>query len=558
MNWLKKYWLELLVFGAIFGIILTDLSPNFTWMMVDSDGPEYVMDAIYFYPAHHTSAPLYLLMGHVFEWLPFGTLYWRMSLMSGLFTMGSIIFIYLSALYLLRANKYQRYYAILAGLIFGGAALVLAQAIIVETYAVVTFFSIGAYYFSLKKKWYWCSAFLGMGLVTHHLILLTWLVLIFAHRELRNWKRLATTFAFLIFYLYMPISIHFTDQPNMWGNTTLGNFFTNNIAVFNLLVGKLAMYDLPKRIFDTLGILGISLGLALIPLGWWLWKHGGLKNELMWLFALSVIYWCSDMAPQVAKYMEASIAWGAIMAVLALSRLNKKWLTWGVTAVSCGLLIINGYLFDIGRTLDPELSATKFYEEELPKIADGQIFVTLQAWEWVEAFLYNKQHNRNIIPVCIGTLASEDYQDWLRGKGVNVESLMADVQPGKATAHELNVKQIMVTMSILRNNSDVWVSAYTTPETYGAIVVPAKGNEERVQRWIGEANVVPQWRFKPSNPYDIITGAIEIAEWNFILQSSHNCMLLFFGASLGFLGYVLLRQSIQGRREEKANGRERV
>lgn len=28
INWLKKYWVELIVFGGIFGILLNDLAPT--------------------------------------------------------------------------------------------------------------------------------------------------------------------------------------------------------------------------------------------------------------------------------------------------------------------------------------------------------------------------------------------------------------------------------------------------------------------------------------------------------------------------------------------------
>lgn len=913
---IRKYWPELIVLAVFAAVYLIDASPSLTWMLVDSDGPEYVMDAKYFYPAHHTSAPLYLLMGHLFLMIPYGTDYWKMSLMSGVFTTGTLVFIYFIVRNLLRHHPYVRFFGLLAASIFGAAALVIGQAVIVETYAVVTFFSVGSYYFVVKKKWYWAAAFVGMGLVTHHLMLLTLFVYVLAFKEMRNWKRIATIAAFLIFYLYMPLSIRFTDQPNMWGNTSFKDFFTNNIAVFTMLVGQIAIYDFPKRILDTLGVLGISLGLGLIFVGWYVWRirkqTKWWKNPLLWLFFLPIIYQATDLAPQVCfpkgttvlikrritcrgtksfetpiavpiervkvgdetlsynvatgikefkhvtqvfthhstatlllklsngnelrctpehpiavniqgnvtwvracdihngdeviqynyrglggrlyslaargktpeqmygdrasdfrehcrevvlasyqdpttkmrsperynkisqgqkkswlnplakyhttefherhirslkekprlwsieakakikatkkrqwqdsafahmmmrswrrhpnkaelklegiidqvcpdfryngcveqgvviggripdfvnvngkkkvielfgtywhrgqhiedrieeyakfgfgclviwenelhnpekvaakvkdftynpntnvvsvisieqvkreetvynlevadnnnyfaygilvhncKYMEASIAWGAIITVLLLSRVPKKY-SYAMCLSVVVLLPINANYFDIGRTMDKDLAATKFYNEELAKIPDGGIFVTMPAWEWIETYLYNKENNRKIIPVCVGTLASEQYQDRLRAQGVYVESISPELQPGGDNkSHDLNEKQVKVAMSIINGNSNVWVSRPTDPSVYGAEIIPAKGNEYQISRWLGEASVEPQWSFKPSNPYDSITGSIEVEQWIFILQSNRSVIFFAEWATFGIFAYYL-------------------
>ena len=40
----------------------------------------------------------------------------------------------------------------------------------------------------------------------------------------------------------------------MWGNTSVSGFFTVNFAVFTMLVGQIAIYDLPKRILDRTGV----------------------------------------------------------------------------------------------------------------------------------------------------------------------------------------------------------------------------------------------------------------------------------------------------------------
>ena len=70
MLFFRKYWIELLVFGIIFGVLLLCNLPGMTWINTDSDGPHYILSAKYTGVAHNTSAPLYLILGKGFVNLP--------------------------------------------------------------------------------------------------------------------------------------------------------------------------------------------------------------------------------------------------------------------------------------------------------------------------------------------------------------------------------------------------------------------------------------------------------------------------------------------------------
>jgi hypothetical protein len=43
----------------------------------------------------------------------------------------------------------------------------------------------------------------------------------------------------------------------------------------------------------------------------------------------------------------------------------------------------------------------------------------------------------------------------------------------------------------------------------------------------------PAWQWKPDNPYDIITGAIEVEGWGNVLMSSYSVLTFIM---LGFIG----------------------
>ncbi len=104
---IKKYLLEILVFGAILAVLLIDLNPDYTFVNKALDSIDYIYAAKYLYVAHQLSYPLYLLVGHLFLMLPFGTEAWRMGLVSVLSSVGTCVFLYL----IIRNLSLSRWYA---------------------------------------------------------------------------------------------------------------------------------------------------------------------------------------------------------------------------------------------------------------------------------------------------------------------------------------------------------------------------------------------------------------------------------------------------------------
>jgi hypothetical protein len=534
--WIKRYWPELLVFGTIFGILLADCMPAYTWINTDCDGIHYTFAAKYLMPAHKTSAPLFLLLGHLFVQLPFGSEGWRIALISVLCSTASAVFIYL--IVRAKVQEHGRLYGIIGALIFGGSAIVISQSTIVESYALVTMFGIGAYYFAEKENWLACALMLGAGAATHHLIGITALVLIIAFKGIRKWKYIGIIAAFLLVYLYIPIT---NRAPYMWfpepttsgflGNCVacIQSFASDNSNTLAMLGGGLAIWDLPKRILDTIGVVGVSLGLGSIPVIWAFIRKNGkkwYKQPLLWLFILPVVYYCTDLAPQTYVYVMPGIAFGAVIAGITLPRMKRYW-KYIVLGGAVGIMIFNGYYFDIGRNLDPRMSAMEYYTEELPKVPQDGILLCQQGWEWTAVFMYNKEYGTSIFPIYTGSLTSPSYREELDEHGVKY-IFREDVD---TTAEKI----LGATTSILKMNEGIWVTNPADPRTYGSEVVPAKGNMEKLE-WVNAPLVSPnevnvQW--KPSNPYDIITGAIEVEEWVNVSWTNYSVMLFLMMALIG-------------------------
>ncbi len=518
---MKKWWPEILVIGVVFGVYLICNLPSYTWMNTDSDGIHYVYSAEWLYPSHKTSAPLFLLLGRLFLFLPFGTEAWRVGLISVLASTITAVFVYLA----IRYHTSNRFYALIGVLVFGGSALVISQSTIVETYALVTMFCVGAYYFSLKKRWWLCSVMLGAGLAVHTLGIVPVMLIMLFNKDYRCYEYFAVIMAFLLFYLYIPITTVINHPPDMWGNTTIKSFFWDNYSTTLMLLGGLSIWDFPKRILDTIGILGVSLGLAIIPIAT---MFKPLKSLLLWLFILPIVLFATNLAMQTYVYVMPSIAFGAILAMIGLSRM-RFWWTYAVGIVAVGLLIFNANYFDLGRTLDPELSANKFYTQELAKVPDGQILMPQYGWEWASIIPFNKRENRNIIAVSVDTLVSPIYQEYLKEKGIKFQDNFDK---------DTSTRQAFIATSIVKLNANVWTTVTTDAETYGAKVVLAKDNLQSVNKMPTEPPA--QWHWKPSNPYSFISGGIEIVEWRFITWS--NWSVLFFTAwgSFGLFAYWLM------------------
>ena len=515
MYLINKYWPEGLLFAAIFGGLLLCLSPGMTWMNTDSDGAHYILASKYMLVAHNTSAPLYLLLGRLFLYLPIGSDAYRMGLISVIASTFAAIMIYKTVRLHLQYGNRSRLFAGIAALIYGGSALVISQSTIIETYPLATSLLITSYYFTVRKQWVRSSILLGLTLAIHPLLFgIIWLVMVIAHKELRNVKLIAMTWSFAIFYLYVPIVTYLNDAPNMWGNNQGDGFIKANFGTLMMLTGGLSMYDLPKRIIDTVLILFVSMGLGTGIVIHYFARLKKWKSILLWLVLWPAIYFATNLAAETYVYLILAVAFGSIVTGIALAKINIKW-AYATLVIAVLMMGFNINYYDIGRTLDPEMSTEKFYNEELIKIPDGDIYMA-GGWTWAIIYLYNKEHGTNIIPVCTDTLPNDGYLNTLNDIGV-------EYTPSSSESYI--TRQGEVALSIAELNDNVWIAKEVKPEVYQYVVEPAIGNESYIGRWIGE-EITPTWRFEPSNPYKYISGELEISEWHHILRSNRDAKFL--------------------------------
>lgn len=531
---LKKYWLEILTLAIIGGILLLDCAPSPTWINTDSDGIHYTYSAEWLYPSHKNSAPFYLLLGRLFLYIPIGTEFWRMALISVISGTIASLFIML----IIKHHTKNKWYSIIGALIYGGSALAISQNTIVESYPLVTAVCLGIYYFCLKSKWLTASILIGVAGAIHPTAMLVIIPMLIAYRKsLLTWRRLGVMASFILFYLYVPLT---NRPPYMWfpSNETGGilGFVKDSVDTATMLTGKLAIYDLPKRILDSGGLILLNFAIiGVVPLiyafktgkGWY-------KNVLFWMMAVPAIYFITDISIQTYVYLQPTIAFGAIAVGIGLSKLSKKWM---MATASCAIILLgfNANYFDIGRTLDSNLSATKYYTVELAKVPDGQILMPYYGWEWAAIYPYNKENNRNIIPISIDNISGKIYQNMLTEQGIKFND---NEDPDRLT------RQNYIALSIVDLNGNVWTTRVTDAETYGCEVLPA--TEALINKIPTEP--VGSWHWKPSNPYSIIAGSIEVNEWGFITMSNHNVLYISLITGVVYLLYAVAEKRIIRKR----------
>jgi hypothetical protein len=320
------------------------------------------------------------------------------------------------------------------------------------------------------------------------------------------------------------------------------SFVVDTLSTIGFLIGKLSIYDTPKRIFDIIGIVGVGIGvISIVPIVYFFKKNGMLRNVLFWLIVTPLLIFLSELDMNTFDYTMVAMPFLAIVTGLGISKFVDNYKVWGkrlafaTLAVLIGFGCYNCYYFDIGNILDKNLGASRLYYDEFAKVPDGAILMPNGAWEWEAIFMYNKEYDRHIYPVAIDILPSHQYTELLQKDGVK---LVVSDEPN------LSIRARQIAMSIIELNENVYTTVYTDTSTFSSIVVNTNGDTKLVELYdkvyADELAANPTFKWQPSNPYKIIDTSLMITEWNYVLLSNYNISFLFLLVVLGFGAVVFV------------------
>ncbi len=300
--------LALAVYGAT-------LAPGLTVAHNGADGGDLIAAAWTGGVPHPTGYPTYVLLARLFTRLPWGTVAYRVNLLSAVCAAASVGLIYrvvrlaqrppfpdsgqdLSAGSPARQSSTPRRFerwmlAVAAAGSLAASALLWSQAVIAEVYTLHALFTalilwcVVEWEAAPRDAWLWAAGlFLGLGLgnhVTLAIVAVTGGVWLLPHW--RRWLRvrsLAPAAALgllgLTVYIYLPLAAR-SDPPVNWGDPETWRWFWWLVsgAQYRPFVFGLEATYIPDRLYEWAGLLGAQFGwwgLVLVLAGLiWLWRR---------------------------------------------------------------------------------------------------------------------------------------------------------------------------------------------------------------------------------------------------------------------------------------------
>lgn len=255
--------------------------------------------------------PLYMILGHIMTYLPFGAMAYRVHLLSNLVAAGAVLFFFLS----LRKLKFTQPVALLSAFALGLSDTFWSQAIVAEVYPLHIFIYSALFYCCLRvmedpsrKNLLIFGGVYGLGLANHWplLGLGTPLFILFAHKQLKTiikeswiWIPFSCAVA-AVFYLFMmwrsntDVAISFLgpihdlqelaayinrnyyrsieakwatdlDEKIMFLFDQIYAIFWREWLLYGGVMGVAGLYAARKR-FDTLQLVGIAFVILSTPI----------------------------------------------------------------------------------------------------------------------------------------------------------------------------------------------------------------------------------------------------------------------------------------------------
>lgn len=310
----EVFLIPFLIFGVLSLLYASLLPFDYTSANSGADGGDLLTAILTGGIPHPTGYPTYLLLGRLFQQLPFGTPYWKGALLSCLFSALAAGLAAFTAGLAARAEKpASRFLGTAAvGLALGLAPLFWSQAVIVEVYALQAFFAV-CFLLTLvllldrpasprlDAALSILSVLIGLGLGNHLTLFLFFpaLALLFRRpfptRRLFKYAALIAASALLV-YAILPLRAR-AYPPVNWGNSqTLTGFAW---LVSGRLYSGLA-FSLPwSDVFPRIAYWASELLRQFGPLGLFLGLLGAVRSfsspsriswAYLWVFAVSSIF----------------------------------------------------------------------------------------------------------------------------------------------------------------------------------------------------------------------------------------------------------------------------
>jgi|GEM_PF-7007251 len=413
----KKYIKHLLFFGSYLAVLLICMSPDISQKCYGNDTFSFLYGAKFLevrYPA-----PLYTFIGWPVSNLPFGVDGGNLVLfLSTIPAFLSSIFVFL----ITRKYTEHRLAPWVASASLMGCYVFFSQAIIVELYSLLAFFSIASFLALTYGKYKTAAVLCGCAMACHYITgMLPFVAFFIYSKEFRKIFYLPVFVFAIIFLSYHTFLDRFVWEIKTTSSGQLFDIFDKILMAFE----RGEIHDLPQTVWEGASILVISFGVAIIPV-----------LKFMSNAKRSYVYWIVLSLPigfilfgGYSRYINIVpfAPFIAVMAGIGVSQLTIKHLEKGILVCSLVMMASMPLFFDIGRTLDEKVTTARQMIDALDEVDEGSIIMGLKLFEWDDGHeysdslggnvavlveYYSRETDREMIPVRLSFLLdSEKYED---------------------------------------------------------------------------------------------------------------------------------------------------
>lgn len=400
--------IALLIAGIAFGYYFMLYSREFTWIYTSGDAGDWLTQLRWWIVPHAFGKPLFISLIHAVSFIPFGTdidkITIFLSVIPGAITVGLT---YLIAFHFTK----EKLVSVIASLVILGAVIFTTQASIIEQYAFMGMLFAASYYFYITKHKVWCGIFSGLLAATHMVGIIFFAILLAReYNKIREWIK--PSIMFFIFgivpYIIIPIMMALDTPKIIAGSLSLQSIieymFGNPTSSISL-----AIVEFPKRIAQALGIVTISLGLAIIPL----FKLKGKLDGKTLTFTLALIVFCSwfymtNLFPSTWKFIAFILP--AVCGLIAIGLTNmpkKEVIVIGLCAIA--LIIANGFVYNSNTLAKQDPLATQ-YSSFLQELPDGDGVLISRGGAYAFGLMYELSKGKDLVPIAL-SFYNEDVRE---------------------------------------------------------------------------------------------------------------------------------------------------
>lgn len=430
MRVLKAKYTPLLILLVALGYYVLLSSKIFTWIFISADSADWLSVSNWWMVPQPLGSPLFLLLGQFLNMFPGDQVLKMTILLSCLPSAITVTMVYL----IVKRLTDKPLIAIVSSLVLLGSAVFLTQATILEEYSITVMLLTVGVYFLIKEKLKTGFIFLGLATAIHIVVLvitgLIWMGYAYKWNSFRTragWKKLINLGLIFLVFGVLPYSLilvlMYLDTPRLMAGGF--NWYHINGYFFGIgkgIVGTISVFDFPYRLLSGLRILIVSLGLAIIPLIYFLKDlrsvkkpeslSGMTKYLLLAPTGFGLWYYLTCFDPGTWTFMLFGFPFIAVMIGIGLSKLSLNQVK--LVALSAVILIVtNGFLLNADKLAHDEPFASTYYQE-VWALPDGSAIVQGPG-AFSMTTIYAMSEGKDVVPLVWGVVeyGFRDYQQYL-------------------------------------------------------------------------------------------------------------------------------------------------